>query len=265
MPIFRHGDQQMLSYLKKYWPALVPVAALIAILDAAISSAITCHPPTSQTGSSEKFQECTALMGPVLLTLEWLVDFIDKHGAGVTAAFTAMLAVFTYRLWWSTNKLWEVTRIAAEHIPHVERAYISGGGRIEANGLRFRFDMNNYGKTAGNIIEIRWGFCVADAVPPRPSYGEPHFYFDWIKPDAWIKGFYFAEVPTDTKNLAIYGRYYYRDVFNKSHSSGFILSFKPDGDTMPIRAPAVYTREQDEADPDESLSYRTNADVQSDQ
>ena len=246
----------MLNCLKKYWLALVLSAALIAILDAAISSAMTCHPPTNQTVSNEKSQECTALTGPILLTLELLLDFIDRHGAGVTAAFTAILAIFTGRLWWSTNKLWEVTRITAEHILHVERAYISGGGRIEADGPRFRFDMNNYGKTAGNIIEIRWGFCSADAVPPRPTYGEPYFYYDWIKPDIWIKGFHFTEVPTDIKNLAIYGRYYYRDVFNKSHSSGFILSFKPDGDTTPIRAPAVYTQEQDEADPDEKLSYR---------
>src|SRR5262249_56543811 len=46
-----------------------------------------------------------------------------------TAAFTAVLAISTIGLWWSTRRLWRVTRIAAEHIPHVERAFVSGGAR----------------------------------------------------------------------------------------------------------------------------------------
>ena len=46
---------------------------------------------------------------------------------GVTALSTAVLALSTIGLWLSTRRLWRVTGIAAEHIPRVERAYVSGG------------------------------------------------------------------------------------------------------------------------------------------
>src|SRR5262249_60170307 len=44
-----------------------------------------------------------------------------------TAAFTAVLAISTIGLWWSTRRLWRVTRTSPEQIPPVERAYVSGG------------------------------------------------------------------------------------------------------------------------------------------
>jgi hypothetical protein len=56
----------------------------------------------------------------------YIADFFSTPER-VTALFTAVLAVSTIGLWLSTRKLWRVTRIAAEHIPHVGRAYVSGG------------------------------------------------------------------------------------------------------------------------------------------
>ena len=222
-------------------------------------SRLSTHIPTPPTSEQHKQVAApeTSSKNPAekLDWNNWTRDPIAVFTAALTG-FNLLLVISTMALWLANLGAAKTARIAAEHIPRVERAYISGGGRIEANGTRFRFDMNNYGKTAGNIIEIRWAFCSADAVPSLPTYGKPHFYYDWIKPDAWIKGFHLTEVPTGVKNLAIYGRYYYRDVFNKSHSSGFILSIQADGDTTPIRAPAVYTQEQDETDPDENLSYQ---------
>lgn len=65
----------------------------------------------------------------------WLYAFSTPERStltftAVTAIFTAILAISTIGLWRSTRKLWRVTLIAAEHIPHVERAYISGGANI---------------------------------------------------------------------------------------------------------------------------------------
>jgi hypothetical protein len=156
------------------------------------------------------------------------------------------------------KKAADAALLNAQAAAATERAYISGGGGAEPNGTTFRFDINNYGKTPGNLIEIRWGFIsLNDPIPSAPpSYDAPYFRYDWIKPYTWIGGIHKIDVPANIAKPAIYGRYYYRDVFNKSRSSGFILSILPDGQTKPIRAPAIYSREQDEDDPDENLSYR---------
>jgi hypothetical protein len=103
----------MRSWLKKYWPALIPIALLIAILDGTFSSLMTCHLPVghqaNQSINAENYEQCTAFHGPALLTLKWIVNFIDDHGDVFVAAFTAVLAIFTARLWISTEKLWSVT------------------------------------------------------------------------------------------------------------------------------------------------------------
>jgi hypothetical protein len=121
----------------------------------------------------------------------------------------------------------------------IARAYISGGGRIEANGKRFRVDVNNYGQTVGELIEIRWSFCSFEEIPPSPVYDHTLFYFDRIAPGSWNKGIAHVDVP-DIPDVAVFGRFYYRDIFHYYHSSGFILKVLEDGDTSPVRAPATY-------------------------
>jgi hypothetical protein len=115
--ILLRDDWRMLVLIKRYWPALVLSALLLILLDSVLSSLLTCHPISAQTGSggdAQKQQQCTALSGPILLSLIAIVDFLDKHGDAVTGAFTIVLAIFTGRLWFSTEKLWGVTRTAAD-------------------------------------------------------------------------------------------------------------------------------------------------------
>ena len=49
------------------------------------------------------------MAGPILLTLQWLVEFVDKHGDFAVAVFTAVLALFTFRLYTATAGLKELT------------------------------------------------------------------------------------------------------------------------------------------------------------
>jgi len=185
--------------------------------------------------------------------------FISKTINDPLIAFTGIMSLATFVLAIYIGVVANSTKAAAEHVPRVERAYISGGGGPPPNnpGTLFRFDINNFGKTAGNIIEIRWGFFSANAIPAFvPAFQELHFYYDWIKPDLWRPGIHLVAVPGNIPNPVIFGRFYYRDVFNKSHSSGFILQIHPNGASTPIRAPAAYTEERDEPDPDQNLSYR---------
>ena len=93
-----------------------------------------------------------------------------------TAVFTGVLAVSTIALWWSTRKLWRVTRIAAEHIPHVERAYVSGGATGVENSLEhFAVTIDNYGKTPAFIGTIWAKIVPEDELPDTPVYDPPEF------------------------------------------------------------------------------------------
>jgi hypothetical protein len=83
-----------------------------------------------------------------------------------------VLAVSTIFLWWSTRRLWRVTRIAAEHIPHVERAYVSGGATgVVDSPQHFAVTVDNYGKTPAFIGTI-WANIVPESeLPDTPVYG----------------------------------------------------------------------------------------------
>jgi hypothetical protein len=103
----------MLAWLKKYWAPLILCAWLVAILDGMISSLMTCHPITRIAdggANAERAKEyCTALHGPILITIQWLAHIAHKYEGLITAAFTIVLAAFTGRLWYSTEKLWTAT------------------------------------------------------------------------------------------------------------------------------------------------------------
>src|SRR5215204_4601373 len=107
----------MWAWFKKWWPVLVICGLAIAILDGTLSSLRTCHPVSGQGNQAiqgQKAEECTALAGPILISLQWLVHFLDEHGDILVAIFTGFLALYTGRLWFSTEKLWEATTDAID-------------------------------------------------------------------------------------------------------------------------------------------------------
>lgn len=173
--VFRAAILGMLDWLKKYWAALVLIALLIAILDATLSSLLTCHPASNNPGNAADAEqvkdECTALSGPVLLTIKWLATIAHKYEGLVTAAFTIVLAVFTARLWYSTEKLWHATNTLADDAKKtakaqsddtrlLQRAYVG----VLANGIQpFATDNSLIGcnvnfHNAGNLParNVRW-------------------------------------------------------------------------------------------------------------
>jgi hypothetical protein len=157
----------MLKWLKTYWTALVLSALIIAVLDAVISSALTCHPIANQPGSAangEHQNECTALAGPVLVTLVGIVDFLDRHGEAFTGAFTIILAIFTGRLWYSTEKLWGATNESIQlaraeyistHRPKIiVRGLVFESVRGDPDLLRVYFVYTNIGDSPAEITSV---------------------------------------------------------------------------------------------------------------
>jgi hypothetical protein len=175
----------------------------------------------------------------------WTFLFGDPHRT--TATFTVVLGFSTVFLWLSTRKLWRITRIAAEHIPHVERAYVSGGAQWTVNATELRVMINNYGKTPAFIGTVMIYAPEGDApLPQKPVYaGKGEFAGYTLKPDTTaFPSAFTCSCASDGR--FVYGRIYYRDIFNKCHSSGFALRALSG---MPAaQAPDAYWEDRDEPD-----------------
>jgi hypothetical protein len=183
----------MLNWVKRYWPALIFGALLVALFDGVISSLITCHPITTNSSGgtdTQKQQECTALAGPLLMSLTAIVGFFDAHGEAVAAVFTIVLAAFTGRLWYSTEKLWSVTNVSVQlarsefissHRPRMRLKHMwlmhdtawRLGGPVEVN-----LDIVNIGNTDGVVTWINYESIllpINQRLPQRPPYDEMPF------------------------------------------------------------------------------------------
>lgn len=165
-----------------------------------------------------------------------------------------VLTLSTIGLWWSTRRLWKVTGIAAQHIPHVERAYISGGanvanrtlstGHIQVDSSRLVVTINNYGKTPAFIGTV----AVATSDKLGPKFSGPWQRQEW-------KGYV---LPAPTRSLRpdvhcnyeqdkiVFGRIWYRDIFMKHHSCGFALYMREGLPAVPGHE--AYWEDRDEKD-----------------
>jgi hypothetical protein len=202
--------------------------------------------------------------------------------AEIVAYYTKVLAWFTAILAFAsmgqglmllradkvTRRAADAAKEAAEHIPKVERAYLSGGGigsfrSVTGGGSTprvglgpfFALQVNNFGKTPGEIRKVRYGFLPAPAddncldAPVPPRYSEILYWQDWYRSGQQSRDITDLEIPAKiTYPTVIFGRLYYRDIFKSSHSSGFALKIGAQGGSSPVRIPESYTEERDEAD-----------------
>jgi hypothetical protein len=152
-------------------------------------------------------------------------------------------------------------RMAAEHIPRVERAYVSGGAtiqwemkeeiRITGNVLvpdRPRWlviTVDNYGKTPAYVSHIAWSVCPVSELP-KPAdlpvdYERSKMLVQMnVKPGAEGLQTMLRREFSECAGKIVYGRFYYTDIFSEPHSSGFILRITS-SNTLPFDAPPEYT------------------------
>jgi hypothetical protein len=162
---------------------------------------------------------------------EWWMHTFDKPDAYV-ALFTLILAIGTLALWWSTRQLWKVTRITAEHVAVSERAHVSGGanrGTTSDGREVLVVTINNYGRTPAFIGTVAATICRENELSTFPGWvadrWEGHLF---VK--TW-KGYVFGYTPGQPSDIilpyepgkVIAGRIWYRDIFNRHYSIGFLL------------------------------------------
>jgi hypothetical protein len=189
----------------------------------------------------------------------------------VLAWFTGVLALASIGQGFMLLRTDKITRRAADaakesadHIPRVERAYLHGGGEPigvqmwpEKDGVQnlptFRLDINNHGKTPGELLEYGIGWCrisEIDDLPLTPHY-KWYYYRDFVQSNAprEIKK---LKMPNDIpiSDAVIFGRFGYKDIFGECHSNGFVQH-----GGNPIMAPHLtYT----EADPPWDIPFVGN-------
>jgi hypothetical protein len=147
----------------------------------------------------------------------------------------------------------EATRSLTQHIPQIERAYVSGGGDARGQSGQFRVDVNNFGKTPGEVIRIKFGNCDIGWLNGqlKPTWSGAKDWPEWIAPGRQSRPTVFFDIPRSDGKLVVYGRIYYRDIFRHGHSCGFLLLVKSDGTAEPIAAPTPpYTEDRDEPEYD---------------
>jgi hypothetical protein len=219
--------------------------ALWLVLESAISWGAFCQHPTDGSAASAKYH--CVFKGPLFSIGRNIVDLwrhIFHEADAYVALFTAFLFVSTTALWWSTRQLWAATKVASEHIPRVERAYIYGGfGRrqllLNSNGgfdVLSRVTMANYGRTPGFIRYIEVGWCKLSELPDRPTYTDIFQISDLYFPGMTMNDVRFTRaavtIPCDGQH-AVFQRVHYTDVlgFNRYSGSIYLLFLDLDDKT----------------------------------
>ena len=134
------------------------------------------------------------------------------------------------------------------------RAYVSGGlGRHEEMpvGHLLYVTINNYGTTPAFIGTVTATLMVESELPPMPREEDLGEFMGYVLPPVHDIGKSYPSkrsVLWDGKpGMVVYGRIYYRDIFEKCRSSGFLLRIIAANNSEAI-AREPYWEERDEAD-----------------
>jgi len=162
-----------------------------------------------------------------------LGELIFGSAQRAIVTFAALLALSTLLLWVNTRRAVNVARIAAEHIPAVERAYVFGGPTdlfLLHDQASVRLAMQNYGKTPAVIREWLVEFLAQEPRGRKPTYDaskrtvineilEP---FKLFSPPMVFR----SEIAAP---FYIVGYLTYEDVFRHSHTTRFCVGVARDG------------------------------------
>jgi len=148
-------------------------------------------------------------------------------------SFMALLALSTLLLWFNTRKAVTAAKIAAEHIPAVERAYVFGGPTelfLLHDQATVRLAMQNYGRTPAVIKEWLVEFVAQEPRGKSPAYeaSKRTVANEILEPDKL-----FSPASVFRSDIAspffIVGYIAYEDVFRQPHMTRFCVGVARDG------------------------------------
>ena len=147
--------------------------------------------------------------------------------------FIALLALSTLLLWVYTRRVANAAKLAAEHLPAVERAYVFGGPTdlfLLHDQASVRLAMQNYGKTPAVIREWSVQFVAQEPRGGRPAYDKSKR----TTTNEILEPFKLFSPPTVFRSeiaapFYIVGYIGYEDVFRQSHTTRFCVGVARDG------------------------------------
>jgi hypothetical protein len=188
---------------------------------------------TSQKEQELAIQRDIARFNHQLVIATWVLGVIG-FGTGVVLYFTL-----------------RATQKAAEHIPRVERAYVSGGAPGIVGSPHSAVTIDNYGKTPAFIGTIWANIVPENELPDTPVYDPPEFGWfggQMLKPDTSGHLAGVTRLWDVIEGRVIYGRIWYRDIFKQCHSAGFILRILGLGRTIAVENRDAYWEDRPEPD-----------------
>jgi hypothetical protein len=152
--------------------------------------------------------------------------FIHENADAIIAVFTIFLVLSTILLWFATR---DSVRSAEETSRQVNRAYLACGGDFDKTTRFFNLEVENNGQTPAFMLD----YDVQTAMPGQVGMqraiqvNRDHQHWkDTIPPRSRKTIGTRVTVP---KNVAfVFGCVWYRDVWDKPHSTRFILSVRND-------------------------------------
>ncbi|HEX2447078.1 MAG TPA: hypothetical protein VHK26_02690 [Methyloceanibacter sp.] len=148
-------------------------------------------------------------------------------------SFMALLALLTLLLWFNTRRAVTAAKIAAEHIPAVERAYVFGGPTdlfLLHDQASVRLAMQNYGKTPAVVKEWLVEFVAQEPKGKSPSYdgSKRTVTNEILEPDKLFSpvAVFRSDIPAP---FFIVGYIAYDDVFRQPHTTRFCVGVARDG------------------------------------
>jgi hypothetical protein len=156
-------------------------------------------------------------------------QILHSHREDINALSTVMIAIFNGILGFFTISLARSTRLAAKHIPRVERAYIFGGPyrdgvSFSTTNVQMRLLFRNYGKTPALWKEFFGEFSKEEPLANTPKYGKGKCKLV-IDDEITEAGKVYAPenlfISDSPEPIYFFGYVRYLDVFGEGHTTRF--------------------------------------------
>ena len=158
-----------------------------------------------------------AVIASVLIAV--LVSVYDP----TVASALASVAVAFLTLTLAGNSSGELNQLR-----EVERAYLTGGGDLEASGTIFRVEVSNYGKTPAFLCayEVRFAESQEEVSKPRETPCEWDYFDERVSPGGQRDVRVVGSKPVPRGAKIIYGSFRYTDIWKEEHRFCFCLEIK---------------------------------------
>jgi len=197
--------------LKRIWQYKLNIFAILVVwvvFECWISWSAFCGPSSDKYQYYKTTEEyCSAFKGPLISTISfafvWFGGVLDDHSHAVTAFATIAIAFFTWTLWQSSEKMWDVTKIAAEAaqksaqvsertLKAVESpvldVYLPDKIPLIAGKPKFSVHIKNIGKQIGLLKVTSAAYFVQD--DPKPPPLTPRYETDGTNCPIFLVGEY---------------------------------------------------------------------------